>query len=292
MYIDVACVSCFVSQAEAILKKFVGSREERLKIINDVVLSLSKNISVNLKPIQLYPYCYNVLYDRLGIDNFYKKEKSYTNNVMRDILDGIIDDIMSYNPIKNSMKLSIIGNLIDYGIKENRDIATNDPINILKSYMMKDFVIDDFEKFLTLLPKAKNMVFLTDNSGEIIFDKVFIQIIKKKYPDINIYIAGRDTNVLNDITYDDLIDLGFDKIATVVKNGIRLPGAIESLFNPEFIDLWENADIVIAKGQGNFEGLNDSKKPNVFFALVAKCKLIADTLGVEKGSMIFKMGSN
>jgi len=286
--IDVDCISCFVHQSESIIKKFVKNREERLKIIKSVLKSLNDNYLPDLKPIELYPYCYNTLYKELNISDFYKEEKKRSNEIIINISDNFINKIRAYNPLKNSIKLSIAGNIVDYGIKDTHNIMNNEITKILESYLETEFYIDDFEEFITLLPKTKSLLFLTDNSGEIVFDKIFLTILKEKYPQIEIYIAGRDENVLNDITYNELVELGFNKIGKVVKNGIKIPGAVEYLFSDDFLNIWNNVDIIIAKGQGNFEGLSDAKKNNIFFALLAKCKLIADHLGVPKMSMIFK----
>jgi len=126
------------------------------------------------------------------------------------------------------------------------------------------------------------VLYIGDNVGETVFDRVFIEEITAPVT----YVV-RDRPVLNDVTAQDALDSGLEGLARIVSSGSASPGAVLPECSNEFLDLFDKADVVISKGQGNYEALSDAPRP-IFFLLRAKCPVVARDLGVEVGSLVLR----
>lgn len=126
-------------------------------------------------------------------------------------------------------------------------------------------------------------MYIGDNAGESNFDKLLIEETANK----NVIYAVREIPIINDSTYEDAVNSGLEEVATIISSGVKAPGTILSQCNKKFSELFKTADLVISKGQGNYEGLSDVKRP-LFFLLKAKCEVIAKDLKVKKNDIIIK----
>ncbi len=129
---------------------------------------------------------------------------------------------------------------------------------------------------------SEKILYLGDNAGEIVFDKLFIETMQ--HPDVTFVVRGKP--VINDVTFEDVRQTRIDNVCKVISNGYDAPSTLLEFCSEEFLDKFNTADLVISKGQGNFEGLMYTTHPNVFFLLMAKCEPMAELLGVNKGEMI------
>ncbi len=152
----------------------------------------------------------------------------------------------------------------------------------MKSILKQEFAILDYSTFKTQLEKTENILYIGDNVGESVFDKILIKELRKP-----VRYAVRSIPIINDVTMDDAIASGLDKVAELIDSGCESPGIILKHSTPEFLELFNTSRLIISKGQGNFEGLSDCNK-QVFFLLKAKCTIISNHLGVEEGSIILK----
>jgi uncharacterized protein with ATP-grasp and redox domains len=134
------------------------------------------------------------------------------------------------------------------------------------------------------MAKAKNILFLGDNAGEIVMDKIFLQIIN--HP--NLTYAVRGDYILNDATLEDAKNIGIHKYAKLISNGDNAPSTILERTSAEFQQAFQDADLILSKGQGNFEGLMDTKDDRIFFLLMAKCAVIATKLNVALKDIVVK----
>ncbi len=183
----------------------------------------------------------------------------------------------SANPFDTALRLAIAGNIIDFGVSNQYDLdATID--KVLKS----DFSINHSYELKEALSNAKTVLYLGDNSGEIVLDKLFIETIM--HP--NLHFAVRGAPVINDVTIDDARYVGIYKVADVISNGYDAPSTIIDKCSEEFQKHFNDADVIISKGQGNLEGLLHKTHKTVFFLLMVKCDVIAEALGVKKGDFV------
>ena len=211
--------------------------------------------------------------------NLYHDEKVEANNLLLNQYTQwkkLVNE--SKDSFSTAVKLAVIGNIIDYGAHSVGDNISDQ----IESFLQKDLKINMTEKLQSEIKKAKRILYLGDNCGEIVFDKLLIETID--HP--NIIFAVRGMPVINDATLLDACQVGMDKVCKVISNGADAPSTLMELSSPEFIKEYQRADLIISKGQGNFEGLMKDNHPNIFFLLIAKCDPIANLLNVNRNDMV------
>jgi uncharacterized protein with ATP-grasp and redox domains len=174
------------------------------------------------------------------------------------------------------LRLVIAGKVIDFG--PNSPFDFNATLDRALSIVL---AVDESKSLEDSIPRAKTLLYLGDNAGEIVTDRILLETIR--HP--NVYFAVRGAPIINDATIEDARSVGIDRIAHVISNGDDAPGTILEMTSPEFRDIFDQADLVISKGQGNYEGLSGIDK-NIYFILMAKCDYVAAHLGVRKGDFV------
>ena len=185
--------------------------------------------------------------------------------------------IGSSNPFEKALRLAISGNIIDYGVGNTFDID-----GAMYKVQNSNFAIDDSKELKEKISKAETVLYLGDNAGEIVFDKLFIETII--HP--NLYYAVRGAAIINDATIEDAHYINMNQVADVISNGYDAPSTVLDKCSTEFKEIFEKADVIISKGQGNLEGLLDQTDKEIFFLLMVKCQVISEKLGVNKGDFV------
>lgn len=186
----------------------------------------------------------------------------------------------SNNSLYLALKISAIGNIMDSAIFQDLNVKA-----CLEDQLKMDFTICDIELFTKDLELTKTILFLGDNAGETVFDRVLIESLPKG---IKIIYAVRQNPIINDAVISDAIDSGLNESTTIIPSGCSAPGTILSKCSKEFLKVFNSADIVISKGQGNYEALADYNR-KIYFLLKAKCNMIAQRFDVPVMSYIFKL---
>ena len=184
------------------------------------------------------------------------------------------------NPLRTAVRLSIAGNIIDLGVAQEYDLE-----GTIQRVLAQPFAIDAYAAFREGLAQAESVLYLADNAGETVFDRVLIETMGKAVT----YVV-KSGPILNDATRQDALAAGLNSVVTIVDNGCDAPGTIIRLCSQEFRHLLAGADLIIAKGQANYETLNETAAP-IFFLLQAKCPVIARSLGVPVKSIVLKDGT-
>lgn len=186
--------------------------------------------------------------------------------------------------IASCIKYVCAGNFIDFGT----GIKVDDSIleDLLQKAKTETVDEKELKQLKNDLATAKELVYLTDNCGEIVMDKLFIKILKEQYPHLHITAIVRGKPVINDATMEDAKQVGLTDIVDCIGNGAAMPGTHISEISEEARDLILNADVVIAKGQGNFEGLY-GEKVNPYFLFLCKCELFVKRFGLKQFSSVF-----
>ena len=274
-YLD--CIPCMVEQA-LYAGRMTTNDEVKIKQLLDAVGDKIKDIPLENTPPETATFIYQKIKEITGNKDPYKRIKE--KNIQQVItlypkLKKTIDN--SSDPLLTAIRLAIAGNVIDYGA--NRHFHIEDEI---EKALHQDFAVLDYEKFLANLKKARSILYLGDNAGESVFDKLLIETMVKPV----IYVV-REEPIINDVTIEDAINSGIGEVAEIISSGAHTPATILKFCNDRFITMFNEADLIISKGQGNFEGLSDVDR-SVFFLLKAKCQLIARELNVEKDAIVMK----
>ncbi|OYT16927.1 MAG: hypothetical protein B7C24_05210 [Bacteroidetes bacterium 4572_77] len=274
-YLD--CIPCFMQQALR-AGRLATSDEQKLKEILEKTGDMVKNISMQATPAETGMMVYQIVREVSGINDPYKEIKQQHLKETKSIypeLEQIVEN--SDDKLLTAVKIAIAGNIIDLGVNRDFDIVSD-----VKSIMEQDFAISDYSAFKKQLEKTKEILYIGDNVGESVFDKILIKELKKP-----VKYAVRSIPIINDVTMEDAIASGLDEVAELIDSGCKSPGIILNHSTDEFLEIFKSADLVISKGQGNFEGLSDCNR-QVFFLLKTKCPIISNHIGVEDGSIIFK----
>jgi len=274
-YLD--CLPCFMSQALR-AGRMATNDEKKIKELLDDVGCMIKDIPMESTPPETGDLIYQKVREITGVEDPYEKIKE--SNITEALilypnLKNLVNN--SDNKLLTAIRIAIAGNIIDLGVGKEFNILED-----VEKILNQEFAIFDFEEFTYQLNNAKSILYLGDNAGESVFDKILIEELNKPVT----YVV-RDVPVINDVTFEDAIRSGLDDVAEIISSGSSAPGTILNLCNEAFLEKFNNADMIISKGQGNYEGLSNVKR-SVFFLLKAKCNVIANNLGVKENDIILK----
>lgn len=282
----IECIPCIINNGVATAKRLKAKDESIENMTREVLIHLSKK-DYNTSPPALVKGVYEIINKHLDTKDPYKDVKDFFNCEllkMEDDFKKLIKE--NKNPFQKALKLAIAGNIIDFGIKS--EISKKMVLRHIDEVENKNLEIDDSKNLYENLKKAKTLLYLGDNCGEIVFDKIFIEEIKKEFPDLDIKFAVRGKAVINDATLEDAYYVGINKIVSVISNGDGAPGTVTEDCSEEFKKEFYSSDIIISKGQGNYESLNEIDRANVYFLFMAKCNVVAKGLNVPNMSFICK----
>ncbi len=204
-----------------------------------------------------------------------KRESNDTVLEMYDELEGLVRN--SPDPFNTAVQLAIAGNIMDYAVHDECDLH-----GTIEKVLGSGFAIDHTRELRAGLQKAARVLYIGDNAGEIVFDKLLVTIIA--HPGLVYSVRGAPA--INDATMEDAEYVGMKAITKVITSGYDAPSTLLARSGAEFLKHFEEADIIISKGQGNLEGLIGEKDPRIFFLLMVKCDVIADYMGIAKGSCV------
>jgi uncharacterized protein with ATP-grasp and redox domains len=283
MKADARCIICHMKQALRVFDRHMRSEQEKWERMKNV-MEVLKDIEWGVKPIEIAEVLYPKLEELIGKRDVYEKEKKRSNEVAFKMLERFEKMIReSTDPLYDAAKLAIAGNLIDLGTPNwNEDIVYRKVNEILE----KPFAINDFESFKEELSKSTTILYIVDNSGEIVFDRFFIEIMREYNEGIDVIVAAKSRPIINDVTVEEARSV-MEGVADVIDSGMTIPGTIVERGTDEFRRLFFESDIVVSKGQGNFEGIVGERGGNVYFLLTVKCDVVSDFLKVPVGSMVF-----
>ena len=276
--IDYRCYFCFARAFERIIEKENLSPQEKQKFASDLFGMFNtekREFSVPAFSRDLHHF----LRQYIKNPDPYKEAKQQSNDLALEMYPDFKEMVLeSENPFETALRLAIAGNIIDYGVSYHFDLEA-----ALTKVLNSDFAIDHSSELKNAVTKAKTVLYLGDNTGEIVFDKLFVETMM--HP--NLWFAVRGAPVINDATLEDARYVGMDEVADVVSNGYDAPSTLPEHCSAEFQELFNRANVIISKGQGNLEGLLDNPtNKEIYFLLMVKCDVIADVLGVAKGSFV------
>lgn len=285
MKYSVDCLPCLLQQAVKTAKRHLPDEADQMKVTKGVIAVLA-----GLEGDEKAPYIVHkiqrILKEHLDNPDPFKIEKDYYNREMLKLENELTDmRDSSPDPFVTGLKLAAAGNIIDFG--PGYDLSRDFVLGSIKETMAgEDYPEKVLRSLQADLGKADTVLYLGDNAGEIVFDKIFIGVIKEYYPQLQVYFAARGIPVLNDVTEEDAYLVGMDDLAVIINNGIDIPGTVLSHCSPQFTEIYNKADVIISKGQGNFESLYGSGRENLYYIFLCKCNLFVQKLGKSLNDLI------
>jgi len=283
MKVHAECYQCFIGQAIRSAKFHRRDRYGLLKPVRSVVRVL-QDIDIEVPPPLISEDVYGTIKRTLDIEDPYAEVKKKYNDIALSYEDFMKEEIESSdNPLLFAIRLALAGNIIDFGSQ----IKSFDLESVIDDTVHNPLDLTDFALFEESIKNAKRVVLLADNAGEIVFDKMLLRTIGKLYPGIELYAIVRGAPIINDVTMDDARYVGLDRVAEVVSSDQAIPGFWPETAGESAKSVFNSADIVISKGQGNFETLSEFEDKRVYFLFLVKCNVVARYLGMKKLSKIF-----
>jgi len=273
------CYECLFRQASTVVKDTELSREVQIQSLKNV-LQILKDADPSHSPSEIAGETNQALRESLGIEDFYKDEKNANHKLALSLI-GQLRGLIHEKPdaLEQGLKISASGNVIDIIHSNDYDLWQE-----VKDTVGQKLMGGGLKIFKQRIDEVPHILYLADNVGETIFDRVFIETL-----DIPVIYAVKSGPIFNDAAVVDALAAGIDEIAEVIETGSQSPGTILSQCSPEFQDLFERSDLVISKGQANYETL-DEIGDKVFFLLRVKCPVLSRQLEAPLGSLVLKQG--
>jgi uncharacterized protein with ATP-grasp and redox domains len=274
--VDGRCMACQFKSFERLMDKYKVQYDDRQQFFGFFNLTMGQSAALSMP--EIHRKLNNRFCEIIQVTDPYADEKIESNALMLTLYDKFkIEVLESSNPFNMALRLSIAGNIIDYGAGSEFDIDKT-----IQHVLSSEFSIDHSLELEQRIKRAKKILYIGDNAGEIVFDKLFAETIMHN----NLTFAVRGSAVLNDATMNDALQTGMNRVVDVIHNGFDAPSTILNECSPEFLSVYNEADLIISKGQGNLEGLIDENDSRIFFLLMVKCNVVAELLGVENGSFV------
>jgi hypothetical protein len=257
------------------ISQLISINVNKKKHIKLEVQRLLKNNEKRITNPEAMLIIWSYVMNELNCSNPYGEIKYFINKKMMNFdFMSTMDNKTSFEKLYYSMILTIRSNLIDFGANHQLSMETAD-LDLNTIFNNIPLAVDDSADLFSNLNQCNHLLYIGDNCGEIVFDKIFIEQMKYTYPNVTIKYVVRKEPILNDVTIEDAKQVGLDKLIEIVE-GSKEPGFVYSNTNESVKKIFDEADIIIAKGQGNFEGLFQVDRKNLYHLFVIKCELIAD----------------
>lgn len=285
MKISYECGACFLRQAREAMDLACDDEMLKIEIMNDIFNFLADNFSKDTNSNKTGSIMHNIIKSKTGCEDPYFNEKIQGNEIALKYLPDVKKILEENDSLENYVKIAIIGNILDFGA-----FTLDDDIDaIIKESLNQDLAVKDIDEFEQSLKKHDKVLYLVDNTGEIVFDKLLVAKIKEFGMDIT--IAVKSEPILNDACMKEAIEAGLDEFGEIVEIGAGTVGYVDSEISDEFRQIFASHEFIISKGMGNYEGLTeiDLSGKDVYFLLCAKCNTIAKDIGVNlKDMLLFK----
>lgn len=280
MKIELDCVPCFVRQAFEAVQQVVDDPEQREQMLREVLRELSA-VPWTGTPPAMAQKLHRRIRDALGGIDPYLQIKKEMNQAAMILMPSMREALAAQaNQFEASIRLAIGGNLLDAGAKTGISAAEL-PAQIQTLWQRP--LIGCSDDLLKRAEQADSILYLADNAGEIFFDKFLIEAL----PAGKVTVAVRGSPILNDATYDDAQAAGLLAVAELIDNGSDAPGTVLSDCSADFQERFAAADLIISKGQGNYETLSEVSR-EVFFLFVVKCPAVGAQVAAPLGSLVAK----
>ncbi len=273
------CIPCFFKQAHSSVTAHTDEESLREQVLFDIA-GFVPDLDMERSPAYNSSLVMHQVDRLIGRIDPFKEHKKKHNELALSMLEDLTKLVSeSEDPLQTAIRLSVVGNVIDMGIKHEADIE-----GTMQKALGKGFARFEIDAFRQSLDQTSRILYIVDNAGEIVFDIVLIELLARMGKEV--IVAVKSGPIINDATMDDADQVGLHKYCKVIKTGSDFVGITRELLSPAMIEAFDTADLIVSKGQGNYETLEGTSE-RIFFILKAKCQLVADNLGVRDGDLVF-----
>ena len=271
MRISESCAACLYERQR--------NKTDNAEYLAEIKALLDHRRKKDTSPYMVYLFNkIHVKYFGAGAD--YRGIKKQYNDLVLGMEDELRDEIgRAADPLAKALIVARIGNYIDFGAMDHVD--QKEFLALFEDTKMRDNEIPAYRNFLKECSAARTFLLVCDNCGEIVLDKLMIEQLKKKFPRLTVRALVRGGEVLNDATAEDAVYVGLDKVAEIVSNGEAIAGTIYEMMPGEAKKAMDEADVILAKGQGNYESMSGQGR-HVFYEFLCKCDLFTSRFHVPK----------
>jgi uncharacterized protein with ATP-grasp and redox domains len=284
MNITQECVSCIINQSQRVADAIEADEVLHKELVKHVSRQ-SVYFDFHLSPPEVAADVYEDMANIAQKEDLYDEVKRLSTKKARSFIPFLKKQLQnSKNRLLTATKIAVAGNVIDLAAAVEFDLQEE-----LDKIFHTEFAHDDFSKLTQALESAKRVTILGDNVGEHIFDYLFIEVLQELYPEIDFSYMVRGNPIINDVTMKEAREAGFDELCELIDSGVNTPGFTYSRANSYAKKVFDNADLVISKGMGNYECLSPSHRQNICFLLKVKCDVVANSIGAQVGDIICKI---
>lgn len=288
MKTNLECIACSLRHALRTIRVTTDDETMHATVLRQATAYLSQT-SWDIDPITLADGINQLIYRLTGVDDPYKTLKHQSNEEVLRLYPELQELVRkSDDPILTACKLSVAGNIMDFGVHDDFNIHQT-----IQHVLNTDFAVDHYDRFKTSLKEASSLLLFADNAGEIVFDKLLLETILEQYVLHRITVVVKGIPILNDITMEDVHQIGLADLPNIrflTVNGRNNGNHRGSVWlHPEAEQLIQEHDVAISKGQANYEIMNELQ--GVFCLLIAKCDIVGNDTGTYNGALIFQYNS-
>ncbi len=278
MKMSVDCLPCYLKQAIRVTRLNGFAENVQLAVVEEVT-KLLPEMDFELTPPENSVGVYETISLVTSCTDPYSSQKKQANREALALLPRLREEVRrSRRPLEMALRLAVGGNVIDYGATHSFDLDS-----AFERCRTVAPVIDNISSFIQqvdLLEKGAEVLYLADNCGEIVYDSLVMEHLAFK--GFHVSVAVKQAPIINDALYEDAVEIGLDTFCTIISNGTNCPGTPLSRCSAKFIDVFNKADLIISKGQGNFETLSEVNR-EIFFMLTVKCPVVGRHLAELTG---------
>jgi len=279
------CIPCAVRQVLDAVRMITDDEAVQEKVLRES-LGMWQKMDLQQSPPEMAQKIHRFLREATGVADPYYEVKQRYNRLAMEMVPELRKKMEQASwPFETAVRLAIAGNIIDFGVNSN--IKESHVAETIQQSLTDPLDTQAVRQLQEAVAQARDILYLADNAGEIVFDRLLIE----QMPREKVTLVVRGGPILNDVLVEDAEMVGLTEMVEVIDNGSDAPGTVLDDCSDEFRRRFDEADMVIAKGQGNFESLNDAPR-SIFFLLRPKCAVLARHLGCEIGRLVVVQTDN
>lgn len=283
MTIQHECIGCIAAQSKRVCDAIDADDSLRSAITAYVEQALENADFTASPPVVAAP-----LYEEMARiarkKDLYDLQKAQATAQAREYLPYMREMITnSEDPFTALLKTAVVGNVIDLAAEVSFDLH-----DAIASVFETPFSHDNSKRLRSAISHARTLLYIGDNAGEHLFDALAIEALRKLYPDLHITYMVRGNPIINDVTMKEALEAGIEKVCALLDSGVPTPGFVYELATPAAQKLFDSADIILAKGMGNYECMTPQRRSGICFLLKVKCSVVAASLHRQIGDIVCK----